>query len=404
MTAISNGGAAQRVKVLQASDLKANGGAYSLEGRIPIAVYGVVDAETTAQGGDYVVMGNVAQPVYVVDAPGGAIEATIAPTPMIAVDGLTMGNVAIPVYVVGGSLGGLDPVQNLALSITGAAFDTITAEWDAVDGATDYEIEYSPDGVTYTPVGTTALLTFDIEDTDYVLNVDTHYVRVRAVGGSDWTVAPIDDLLLYLVAGWLATRVSGNWADSIGSNDGVQNGTIGTVAGLFGTANRLESANNEYFLIASPTAELDVVSGDYSTVAWIRTLSNATFGLIFDKAYSGGTGGFYLDGLQSIMREFDSAGATGIDVAPNTWTQIAMVVDFDGDTITYYRNTNSNQQTWSNPTGTLNDVAIGGAANGSFTFDGDMNQLLVYKGRALTSGKIARLYGGGSGLDISTLL
>ena len=107
MTAISNGGPAQRVKVLTDADLKANGGDYYLEGRPPVAVYGVVDAETKAQGGQFAVMGNVRQPVYVVDPPDGVGEATIAPIPMIAVDsGLAMGNVAIPVYVVGGSLPG----------------------------------------------------------------------------------------------------------------------------------------------------------------------------------------------------------------------------------------------------------------------------------------------------------
>ena len=230
MTAISNGGAAQRVKVLTAADLKANGGSYALEQRPPVAVYGVTDAETTAQGGDYVVMGNVAQPVYVVSAPTGAVEATIAPIPMIGVTGgLAMGNVAIPVYVVGGSLGGFPAPANLALSITGAGFDVITATWDAVSGAATYEIEYSDDGVTYAPVDTTALLTYDITSADYNVSAAVQYVRVRATGG-DWAVATIDGDLIVEVGRWLMNEASGNALDSIGANPLTDKNSVGSAS------------------------------------------------------------------------------------------------------------------------------------------------------------------------------
>jgi hypothetical protein len=112
MTAISNGGAAKRVTVIDASDLKANGGAYSLEQRAPVRVYGVTDADTKAQGGAYAVEGNVAMPVYVVGS-AEPEEATIAPIPMIGVTGaLTAGSVATPVIVVGGSLPGGDPAYS----------------------------------------------------------------------------------------------------------------------------------------------------------------------------------------------------------------------------------------------------------------------------------------------------
>jgi hypothetical protein len=60
MTVQSTGGPAKRVKVIADSDLKQNGGGYVLEGRIPLAVYGVSEAETKAQGGQFAVEGNIA--------------------------------------------------------------------------------------------------------------------------------------------------------------------------------------------------------------------------------------------------------------------------------------------------------------------------------------------------------
>lgn len=274
MTAISNGGAAQRVKVLTDADLKANGGQYALEGRPPVAVYGVTDAETVAQGGQFVVMGNVAQPVYVVDAPDGVVEGNV-PIPMIAVEGgLTLGGPAIPVYVVGGSLGGgLDPVGNLTLEVTGADFDVIAASWDAVTGATEYDVEYSPDGITYTPVDATPLLTYDITDSDYDVDVAIHYVRVRASNGSvdsDWVVVELDGWKINVGFYVKFEETSGNRIDTVQGLVGTDNNTVGSTTGIIGNAAQFVGASSEYLSFANNPA-FSIGDGDFTIRAWIRT-------------------------------------------------------------------------------------------------------------------------------------
>lgn len=273
MTAISQGGAAQRVKVITAADLKANGGSYALEGRPPLAVYGVLEAETKAQGGQFAVEGNIAQPVYIVESPDGTVTGNV-PVPMIAVEGgLAVGNVAIPVYVVGGSLGGLDPVTNLALTIGNApANDEIDATWDAVSGAMGYEIEYSDDGVAWTPVDTTAGTTYSLTSADYDVDAVTHYVRVRAVNGggeSEWEQATISGLLVELVAYWTMNEDSGNPRESsVGTDDMTEiDPPVSAAAGKIGNAVSLSGAGTKCLWLASPSFTL---SGDFSLASWLK--------------------------------------------------------------------------------------------------------------------------------------
>jgi len=366
-------------------------------------VYGVTDAETTAQGGDYVVMGNVAQPVYVVDPPDGVGEATIAPIPMIAVDGaLAMGNVAIPVYVVGGSLGGLDPVENLVLEITGADRDVITATWDAVAGATDYEIEYSDDGVTYAPVGTTALLTFDIEDTDYDPAAVVHYVRVRAVGGDDWTVASISGLRPNGYASYSFDTTG--WVDAVAGANLTGFNTPTLTAGVLSNAVNLVASSSQYLT----RADIPWRTLDFTIAGWFHLTSNGgAFGILGNL--NGGAEDvdycLYVNNGDVVLRRFQSNGNDFEDLiwattlAGGTTYHFAMSYNQTTHVVSLQINAATAQTAVmvDTPVGTTDFFYVGQIGDGNLYFEGWIDQLDIWMGRVLSTAQVANHYNGGTG-------
>lgn len=415
MTAISQGGAAKRVKVLTAADLKANGGSYALEGRPPLAVYGVSEAETKAQGGQFAVEGNIAQPVYIVDTPDGAVTGNV-PVPMIAVEGaLAVGNVAIPVYVVGGSLGGLDPVTNLTLAIGNApANDEIDVSWDAVTGATLYRIRYSTDGVDWTEIDTTAGTTYTLTSADFDIDAVTHYVEVRAENGggeSEWAQETISGLLVSLVAYWTMNEDSGTRADSAGDNDLTDNNTVGAVPGIIGNAALFVAANNEYLECADDVA-LNIGGGDFSIQAWHReeTASPTEFQGIMGKdhfgvgrewlmqyEFSANTIQFYLfDAGGGVAGNVASAGGLTRDVRRHvmiTRSGAALAMRLNNGTAT------NGTVTGTPVSSTSLNFRIGSDNLGSSSaLNGDVDEVGIWKGRELSVAQRAAIYNGGAGL------
>lgn len=286
MTPISTGGAAKRVKVIEASDLKANGGAYALEGRAPVRVYGVTDAETKAQGGAYAVEGNVAMPVYVVGT-AEPVEGTVAPMPMIGVLGtLAAGNVATPVIVVGGVLGLVPPLAptNLTAAPTGTNNLHVLLDWDAPADTDEYDIEYSTDGVSYAPLITVTAPTTTYTHTTPTLDAVRHYYRVRGVnaaGDGAWATATIAGLLLGLMSYWTLNEVSGSRADSVGGNTLSDINTVGSTVGKISNAAAMVAASSEYLTIAAPV-NINF-SGSFSAWGWMRATSLATLQHLFDR-------------------------------------------------------------------------------------------------------------------------
>lgn len=319
MSATSNGGAAKRVRVIEASDLKANGGSYALSGQPPVRVYGVTDAETKAQGGPYAVEGNIAMPVYIVGTASGtpfasASQSMIAPVPMIGVDSLAAGNVAIPVFVVGGSLGGgaPDAPTNLTAVPTGTDNLQVLLTWDASADATGYIVEYD-NGGGWVEIDDTALLTFT--HTTPTLGIDTHSYRVRAYNGdgeSANATATLDDLRLGLVVYYTLDEVSGARADSVGANDLTDNNTVGSTAGIIGNAALFVDANLES-LSHADDAVFNIGAADFSVQAWVRMAASGTgFDVLLGKDGATRDWVLYTDNSNTYVFNLFNAGGSSI--------------------------------------------------------------------------------------------
>lgn len=403
MTAQSTGGPAKRVRVIADSDLKQNGGGYVLEGKIPLAVYGVSEGETVAQGGQYPVEGNIPAAVYIVEAPDGVVTGNV-PVPMIAVEGgLVAGNTAIPVYVVGGSLGGLDPVTNLALAIGNApANDEIDILWDAVSGATGYEIEYSDDGVGWTPVDTTASTSYALTSTDFDIDAVTHYVRVRAVNGSsesDWEQVALGGVWLNITN--YHNLNDTNWLDSVGSDDYTPSGSptnatgkIGNGVNLNGGVDQLAISGGNYgFTITPFTIGLwvqlnnDPLSGFYR-LARMGASSNFVWQLYNGQA----GGGFSLEWYDSS----DVYDADTLDASPSEGEWYYLVIGYDGANLAYSLNgaaTVTMTAAPKDPTGFT--LFHSGVLGGTQTHVIDEDWLML--GRFPSAAQISYLYNSGNG-------
>lgn len=135
---------------------------------------------------------------------------------------------------------------NLALAIGNApANDEIDVTWDAASGATGYEIEYSDDGVAWTPVDTTTGTTYTLTSADFDIDAVTHYVRVRAVNGggeSDWVQATISGLLI-INTHRFSFDTDNDWTDSIGSDEFTESGTVTAVTGKLDNAAECTAAS-----------------------------------------------------------------------------------------------------------------------------------------------------------------
>lgn len=292
------------------------------------------------------------------------------------------------------------PVTNLQLAITGTNKETITATWDIVTGATIYEIEYSDDGVSYTPVDTTALLTFDIEDTDYDPDVVTHYVRVRAVGGDDWTVETISGLMVNLVAFWEMDEASGNRVDRVAGLILTDSGTVGSATGLItALAADLDGSNR---LSISDNATISMGAGVRCTfMGWVYPESadgnfftkRSDTVLEYINRFQGGN-------FQFIASPDGSGSGLGFVATPepalNAWAMYC--ARYTGTAITANIN-NGTEATTAYSTDIFNGATslyVGDIPAVGEGYDGRVNPVGIWK-RALSASQQTDFYNGGTG-------
>ena len=286
-----------------------------------------------------------------------------------------------------GAGGVLNPPENLALSIMGAGLDVITAEWDAVAGATTYEIEYSDDGVTYTPVDTTALLTFDIEDTDYDPDAVTHYVRVRAVGGEDWAVATISGLLVNAFSRYSLDSTA--WADSIGSAT-LSGASVTTTTGKLSNAADLSTANG----LSSSDGIYNFTATPYAFLGWVK-VDSAPDGFESPLQLSGADfpGAMLLRLFSGHIFIQSGGSATELVLSPVAGTWYCVAVGFDG----------TNMRGYANAVSVVSSAVSTAAGTGALALNGcnasnaALDELLFIRGRFPSEAQINEFYNGGTG-------
>ena len=300
---------------------------------------------------------------------------------------------------------------NLALSITGAARDVITATWDAVSGATTYEVEYSDDGVTYTPVDTTALLTYGVTSADYDVSAALQYVRVRAVGGVDWAVKSIYSHLLNTPVLWTMDEASGDALDSIGTNALVDFNTVGATVGKLNGARRFLSANSEYFEIDS-NAAVGVGDEDFTFAFWLYRASGMGGGEVPFAKWDGVGAGPYVLLQSSGAIRFQLHGGGGdiiqdsvATITFDAWNLVILKHNVTTNLTTIKINalTAETKATGASLDGITAQAFDIGRWGGGQYFNGDIDQFLICK-REWSAAQDTAYYNSGNGLSYAQLI
>jgi hypothetical protein len=199
----------------------------------------------------------------------------------------------------------------------------------------------------------------------------------------------------------------------------------GSTTGTVGNARTLASVSAQYFRRES--VGLQVGSGDFTCSTWFRpntSLASSSFGgRLFQRRGTGGLGnpGWSLwvmkSGTNMVLGRLymENAAAAAVDVqttptlgAIGAWTLVSLVVDRTANTAKIYGGATAVQTT---SIATLTTGSLSSAAGRGFTIggadltqgqlvDGDVDESVLYVGRALTGDEIAYLAEGHTYADL----
>ena len=184
-------------------------------------------------------------------------------------------------------VGVLPAPTGLTVYPNGTNKDRIRAEWNPVDGASVYTVDYSTDGVTWSHVA-------DIVSNGYniISGIDyealRHYVRVQADGG-DYAYADMSGLLLGMISFWGMDEDSGDAPDAIGTNVLTDHNAVDSTFGLIGNARYFNAPSSQYLEI-NTNESINLSDTDWTIATWVNP-SN----LLASRAYLGKWGGTSTD-------------------------------------------------------------------------------------------------------------
>ena len=209
-----------------------------------------------------------------------------------------------------------------------------------------------------------------------------------------------DDVSTAPTAWWKLNEVSGNATDSSGnSHTGTDTNTVLSSGGYIeGIARDFETGSNEYFAVTDDTA-FDFSGGVWSMSAWVRAESLGIHNIIShpnnaDNYFKGtilANGGIqlYVNATGVVVNVLSDTGIISID----TWYHVA--VTEDGDTWKIYldgidvtASGGDDAGRCANYTGTFR---VGGGQIGTQCWDGEMQDVAIWKGYALTAAEIKSL-------------
>lgn len=215
--------------------------------------------------------------------------------------------------------------------------------------------------------------------------------RKNAAGGSS--------LLTDLIAYWNLNEVSGNRADSVGSNTLVDNNTVGSTAGKVSNAAQFVEANSEYFLI-SDNVDMSV-SSSFTFAGWMRSTTDQSTRAIIEKQNEYRLRRSSADNMVFSVFNAAFSDATVTDattITAGTWYFVVAWYDV-GDGRTHLQ---INDGVVSDSAATIlaprdgNSAFSMGLDQAEGFYNGDMDEWGFWK-RVLTSGEKTTLYNSGNG-------
>ncbi len=231
----------------------------------------------------------------------------------------------------------------------------------------------------------------DVQRGDHVEWIPTFYGKEI----NEWAVFE-ESLKVDLVAYWKMDELSGTIADSVGSNDGTNNGATAGVNGIIKTAYRLESANNDDIRVGSDT--IDLTDQPLTINAWVNLTDISATRSVFGSFRSRGYGVFITDdGAINFGLIAVDAVSSGTDAILTSSFQMVTVLYNSSGVFYYVNGTGIDNDAYSNTFDADVEYAIG-KTNASY-MNGVVDEVGVWK-RALTNSEITDLYNGGEGLTI----
>lgn len=312
--------------------------------------------------------------------------------------------------------------------LTTVPFSVTRIDLTWADNASDelsYKIYRSTDGSAYSLLDTVAAGTTTYQDSTITAGVNYWYkvAAVGAFGESESNVLKANTLTLNLLSWWTLNESSdGSSAvtrnDSHGTNHLTDSNTTQSITGLIGNAASFNGANSERLAKADAGAgdTLRLASGDWSISFWVKpetTNTSSTFRALVYKQGAGGDSGGYkirqfnatvqVEAAHSASPAAAASAATGNVLSVGNYTFVSAWYT----TSNVYIQTNNSSAIISGG-GSQGNVAYEFALGRRSGFDleyytGVLDEVSIWKGRALESSERTALYNSGSGITYTSI-
>jgi hypothetical protein len=337
--------------------------------------------------------------------------------------------------------GSIEPVENFCIQEDGTAdfkennidnvgdisLDSLTADASVIDIKSDVNMEGNTISGNDTSRGTLTLESSSHADKGAMifkagfLGSGTIFdFDAKAEGGGDYQGAVAGET--GIVSYW---KMDNDWLDAVGSNDGTANGDASFILpGRIGTHNGTFDGSGDYVNV-SDSNDFDFGTGDFTVEIWIKPAGTwgGDLGILSTRAISGGTGWQMAEAGSNAIRF--SRGSASIFTSDNSavtvdsWNHVVVVRDVN--TLRFYVNGVAKGTgdvtglTWDND----NVGLVMGrfyADSAGFNYNGEMDEVAVYKGTALSAATVLNHFNlglvtrgifniqnsGGGGVDLKT--
>jgi len=239
-----------------------------------------------------------------------------------------------------------------------------------------------------------------------------------ALGGGG--VAPVPDLVTYLVSLWAMEEAGGVRSDSHGLNHMSDINTVTQAVGKVGNAGQFTAANVEQ-LTVSDSASLSTADIDFAHCAWVyhdsvaasqnilgKNASGAPEGWAYTLAFTSSSGGYYYYKVSNGVTDTNASASTFGAPSTGTWYFIVAWHDSVANTVNIQVN-NGTVDSTAHTVGSYDNAAdfgIGGqvVAGWSAFMNGRIDQVCFWKNYIPTVADRTWLYNGGAGRSYAELL
>jgi hypothetical protein len=219
-------------------------------------------------------------------------------------------------------------------------------------------------------------------------------------------------LLTSLTSYYKADEASGNLLDAHSTRNFTAINTPGTNAGGLISSSRTFSAASDQGFRNTTQFSLPNNTTAFSWHMWCYPTGGAGYRVFLDWGASNEYELYLNAGAGTYNLSFYSGGVLGLEpitgplsMTVNTWNRVALIYDGAGGLKIVLNNATPYTDTWTPPAsgvGATVDVHIGEDINTGAAWEGRLDEIGYWQGRALNATDLTNLYNGGAGLAYSS--